>query len=63
MTAEDRKRVATEFNKSESGIKVTLHRLRKRFREHVREQIAQTVEDETEIGAELDYLIRVLSQC
>jgi len=60
MTAEDRARLAAELGKSESAIKVALHRLRKKFRQCVREQIAHTVASETEIDAELDYLIRAL---
>jgi RNA polymerase sigma-70 factor (ECF subfamily) len=62
MPAEDRERLAAELGKSESAIKIALHRLRKKFREHTLELIAQTVEYEAEIGSELDYLIRVLSQ-
>ena len=62
MTAEDRLRLAAELGKSESAVKVALHRLRKKFRRYVRELIAHTVEFETEIDAELDYLIRALVQ-
>jgi RNA polymerase sigma-70 factor (ECF subfamily) len=62
MTQEDRGRLAAELGKSESAVKVALHRLRKKFRQHVREQIAHTVETEKEIDAELDYLIRVLTR-
>ena len=60
MTAADREHFATELGKTESAIKVALHRLRKKFRRHVREIIAHTVESETEIDAELAYLIRAL---
>jgi RNA polymerase sigma-70 factor (ECF subfamily) len=61
MTPEDRVRLAAELGKSEDTVKVALHRLRKKFRQYVREQIAHTVETEKEIDAELDYLIRALS--
>jgi RNA polymerase sigma-70 factor (ECF subfamily) len=60
MAAEDRMRLAAELGKSESTVKVALHRLRKKFRQHVREQISYTVESEAEIDAELDYLIQAL---
>ena len=60
LTAEDRQQLAKELDKSESAVKVALHRLRKKFRQHVREQIARTVESESDIDAELDYLIRAL---
>ncbi|MGL6193999.1 MAG: RNA polymerase sigma factor [Thermoguttaceae bacterium] len=57
VNAETRNRIALETGMSEGAVKVALHRLRKKFRQHVREQIAKTVESEEEIGVELDYLI------
>jgi RNA polymerase sigma-70 factor (ECF subfamily) len=60
LTAEDRERLANELGKTEIAVKVALHRLRKKFRQLVREQIARTVESESEIDDELDYLIRSL---
>jgi len=62
MTTEDRERIVAELGKSETAIKVALHRLRKKFRRRVRELIAHTVESDTEIDAELDYLIQALTQ-
>jgi len=62
MTAADREHFATKLGKSESAVKVALHRLRKKFRRYVRELIAHTVGSETEIDAELDYLIRALTR-
>jgi RNA polymerase sigma-70 factor (ECF subfamily) len=62
MTTEDRERLAGELGKTEAAVKVALHRLRKKFRQHVREQIAHTVESEKEIDAELGYLIRALTR-
>jgi hypothetical protein len=35
--------------------------MRKRFRELVRSEVAQTVPDPAEVGAELRYLVEVLS--
>ena len=60
MTPDDRVRLATELGKSEDAVKVALHRLRKKFRLCIREQIARTVESESEIDAELDHLIQAL---
>jgi len=60
MTVEDRIRFTTELGKSESAIKVALHRLRKKFREHVRKLIAHTVESESDIDVELNLLIKAM---
>jgi RNA polymerase sigma-70 factor (ECF subfamily) len=53
--------LATRFNLTVSAIKVTVHRLRRRYREVLREEIAQTVADPAEIDGEIQYLIRVMS--
>ena len=47
---------------SEGAVKVAIHRLRKRLRTLVRIEISQTLDtnDDTEISAELDYLIQAL---
>jgi RNA polymerase sigma-70 factor (ECF subfamily) len=52
--------LATRFNLTVSAIKVTVHRLRRRYREVLREEIAQTVADAAEIDGEIQYLIRVM---
>jgi len=52
---------AARLNMSESAVKVAIHRLRKRFREIIRNEIAQTV-DATEVDAELRYLVEVLAR-
>ncbi len=54
--------VAAELGLSESAVKSAVHRLRERYRELVREEIAHTVADQTEIDAEIRYLITVMSQ-
>lgn len=41
---------------SEGAVKVAVHRLRKRFRDLVREEIAQTVSSPDEIEDELKHL-------
>ena len=46
---------------SDGAFKVAIHRLRKQFRATVKEEIAQTVESEADLKAELRYLIEVLS--
>ena len=53
--------LAARFNVSVSAIKVTVHRLRRRYRDVLREEIAQTVADPAEIDGEIQYLIRVMS--
>lgn len=52
LTAEDRNRLASALGKTAVAVKVTLHRLRKKFRQHVRDQIARTVETESEVDGE-----------
>jgi RNA polymerase sigma-70 factor (ECF subfamily) len=46
---------------SESAAKVAVHRWRKRFRELVKAEIAQTVSDPSQVQEELRYLIEVLA--
>ncbi|MBX3733299.1 MAG: sigma-70 family RNA polymerase sigma factor [Verrucomicrobiae bacterium] len=46
---------------SEGAVKVAVHRLRQEFGELLRDEIAPTVADETEIDAEIRELIRVTS--
>jgi RNA polymerase sigma-70 factor (ECF subfamily) len=41
-------------------VKVTVHRLRRRYRELLRDQIAQTVASETEIEDEIRHLFAAL---
>ena len=45
---------------TKNHFKVLLSRTRKKFRENVRKQIAQTVESESDIDTELGYLIEAL---
>jgi RNA polymerase sigma-70 factor (ECF subfamily) len=53
--------VALHLGWSETAVKVAVHRLRKRFREAVRLEIAQTLADGADIDDELRYLVLVLS--
>ncbi len=52
--------VATKLGMSIEAIKVAVHRLRKRFREAVRAEIAQTVSDADTVREEMDALMAAL---
>ena len=54
--------VAARLGVSEGAAQVAVHRLRKRFRELYREEIAQTLPDRAELNAELRYLAGILAQ-
>ncbi len=53
---------ARRLDMTEGAVKVAIHRLRKRFRELVKVEIAQTVGDAAQVQDELRYLLEVLSQ-
>ena len=46
---------------SESNIKVTVHRLRRRYRELLREEVAATVNSPEETNEEIRHLFAALS--
>jgi len=52
---------ARQLGLTEGAAKVAIHRLRKRFRELVKAEIAQTVGDAAQVQDELRYLLEVLS--
>jgi RNA polymerase sigma factor (sigma-70 family) len=54
--------LAREMNTSEGALKVAIHRLRKRYRELFRQEIADTVADPAEVESELRFLASVLSR-
>jgi RNA polymerase sigma factor (sigma-70 family) len=54
--------LAGEMNTSEGALKVAVHRLRKRYRELFRQEIADTVADPAEVESELRYLAAVLTR-
>jgi RNA polymerase sigma-70 factor (ECF subfamily) len=54
--------LALEMNTSEGALKVAVHRLRKRYRELFRQEIADTVADPAEVESELRYLAGVLTR-
>jgi RNA polymerase sigma-70 factor (ECF subfamily) len=53
--------VARELNMTEGAVKAAAHRLRQRFRELVREEIAQTVDSPQEIEEEIRELFAALA--
>jgi len=52
--------IAGHLNLSEGNVKVAVHRLRQRFRELLRAEVANTVERPEDIDGELRHLISVL---
>jgi RNA polymerase sigma factor (sigma-70 family) len=54
--------LAREMNTSEGALKVAIHRLRRRYREIFREEIADTVADPAEVESELRFLAAVLTR-
>jgi RNA polymerase sigma factor (sigma-70 family) len=54
--------LAGEMNTSEGALKVAIHRLRKRYRELFRQEIADTVADPAEVESELRFLAAVLAR-
>ena len=54
--------LAREMNTSEGALKVAIHRLRKRYRELFRQEIADTVADPAEVESELRFLAAVLTE-
>jgi RNA polymerase sigma factor (sigma-70 family) len=54
--------LAREMHTSEGALKVAIHRLRKRYRDLFRQEIADTVADPSEVESELRFLASVLSK-
>lgn len=54
--------LAMRFSLSVPAIKVTVHRLRRRYRDLLRDEIAQTVADPAEVANEIRHLLRVMSE-
>ena len=52
--------VAERLGMTEGALKVTVHRLRQRYRELLREEVAQTVATVHEVDEELRYLVSVI---
>jgi RNA polymerase sigma-70 factor (ECF subfamily) len=60
--APGREVAATKLGMSDGALKVAIHRLRQRFREAMRIEIAQTVSSASEAADELRHFIEVLSR-
>jgi RNA polymerase sigma-70 factor (ECF subfamily) len=52
---------ARSLGMTDGAFKVAVHRLRKRFRQLVKDQIASTLDDPAALQGELDYLIQALT--
>ena len=48
--------IGSTLGMSEGAVKVAIHRLRRRYRELLREEISHTVSSESEIDEEIRYL-------
>lgn len=53
--------IASRLHASEGSIKIAVHRLRRRFREFLREEIAETVENADDVDQELRFLLIAVS--
>jgi RNA polymerase sigma-70 factor (ECF subfamily) len=53
--------LASSLKMARNNVAVTVHRLGKSYRKLVRDEIADTVDDPTEVGDELNHLLKVLS--
>ena len=53
--------LAAQLDLSETATRMAVHRLRKRFREVFREEIAQTVAEPDEVEAEIRHLVAALA--
>ena len=54
--------LASEMQTSEGALKVAIHRLRKRYRDLFRQEIADTVADPADVESEHRYLAAVLTR-
>lgn len=54
--------LAREMSTTEGALKVAIHRLRRRYRDLFRQEIADTVADPSEVEPELRYLAAVLAR-
>lgn len=55
------RQIAAEMKMKEGAFKVAIHRLRRRYRDLLREEIAQTVADPDDIEAEIRHLFAAIS--
>jgi RNA polymerase sigma-70 factor (ECF subfamily) len=55
-------KISERFHIGESNVKVSLHRLRERYRDAIRKEVAETVSSEEEIDAEIAALREAVSR-
>jgi RNA polymerase sigma-70 factor (ECF subfamily) len=51
---------AARLGVNEGAVKVAIHRLRRRFREVIKDEIGQTLSDRAQVDEELHYLLEAL---
>jgi RNA polymerase sigma-70 factor (ECF subfamily) len=56
------KSAAEQLETNEGAVKVAIHRMRKKFRQILKNEIAKTLDIEADVKQELNYLVEVLSQ-
>ncbi|MBL8812813.1 MAG: sigma-70 family RNA polymerase sigma factor [Planctomycetaceae bacterium] len=54
--------LAQQLQMSEEAVRVAMHRMRKRYRQILQNEVAQTTSSAEEVQQELAYLLKVLSQ-
>jgi RNA polymerase sigma-70 factor (ECF subfamily) len=52
--------IAARLGVNEGAVKVAIHRLRRRFREVIKNEIGQTLSDRAQVDEELHYLLEAL---
>lgn len=62
LDSADYVQLSAELEMSPGAIKVAMHRLRQRYGSALREVVIETVEDSGDVDAELNEMLRVLSQ-
>lgn len=60
MPKTEREKIAAELQLGDVAVKVALHRLRRKFRTAVHSLVAETLESDSELEAELEHLIKAL---
>jgi RNA polymerase sigma-70 factor (ECF subfamily) len=53
--------VAERLNSTEGAVRVAVHRLRRRFRKKLQQEIGETVSDSADVDDEIRYLLRALN--
>jgi RNA polymerase sigma-70 factor (ECF subfamily) len=58
---ESYRQLANDLGTTEGALKVSIHRLRRRFREILREEISNTISDPGEVQEEIRYLMTIVA--